>query len=50
MWGFLWFNNISSYLETVAVAFLYAITGALIVLAISSIMIMKFTQGTPCKL
>lgn len=43
MWGFLWFKNISHDLETVAIASLYAITGALIVLAISSIMIMKFS-------
>ena len=41
--GFLWFKNISHDLETVAIASLYAITGALIVLAISSIMIMKFS-------
>ncbi len=43
MWGFLWFKNISNDLETVAIASLYAISGALIVLAISSIMIMKFS-------
>lgn len=43
MWGFLWFKNISHDLETVAIASLYAITGALIVLAISSTMIMKFS-------
>ncbi|MBO5296515.1 MAG: hypothetical protein J6B03_02850 [Candidatus Homeothermus sp.] len=42
-WGFLWFKNISNDLETVAIASLYAISGALIVLAISSIMIMKFS-------
>lgn len=43
MRGFLWFKNISNDLETVAIASLYAISGALIVLAISSIMIMKFS-------
>ena len=42
MRGFLWFNNISNDLETVGVASLHAIIGALIVLAISSIMIMMF--------
>ena len=42
MRGFLWFNNISNDLETVGVASLHAIIGALIVLAISSIMIMLF--------
>lgn len=42
MFGFLWFNNQSSDLETVAVASLYAAAGALFVSVISSIMIMKF--------
>lgn len=49
MFGFKWFNNSSCDLETVAVASLYAVAGALFVLVISSIMIMKFTPGTPCK-
>lgn len=42
MFGFLWFNNKSDDLETVAVASLYAVTGASVVLVFSSIMIMKF--------
>lgn len=37
MFGFLWFNNISSDLETVAVASLYAVVGSFLVLVISSI-------------
>ena len=41
MCGFLWFNNKSSDLETMAVASLYAVTGALFVLVISSIIIVK---------
>lgn len=43
MFGFKWFNNISCDITTVAVASLYAIAGAWLVLVISSIMIMKFT-------
>lgn len=39
--GFLWFNNKSSDLETIAVASLCAFGGAVIVFAISAIMIMK---------
>ncbi len=39
--GFLWFNNKSSNLETIAVASLCAVIGAVIVFAISAIMIMK---------
>lgn len=42
MFGFLWFNNRSSDLETMAVASLYAVTGALFILVISSIIIAKF--------
>ena len=42
MFGILWFHNRSSDLETMAVASLYAGVGALLVVVISSIMIMKF--------
>lgn len=49
MWGFLWFKNISNDFETVAIASLYAISGALIVLVISSIMIMKFCSKIPAS-
>lgn len=40
--GFLWFNNKSSDLETIAVASLCAVIGAVIVFTVSAIMIMKF--------
>ncbi|WP_290046381.1 hypothetical protein, partial [uncultured Muribaculum sp.] len=40
--GFLWFNNKSCDFETMAVASLGAFGGAVIVFAISAIMIMKF--------
>ncbi len=43
MFGFLWFNNKSNDFETMAVASLYAVTGALFVLVISSIIIVKFS-------
>lgn len=42
MFGFLWFNNKSGDLETMAVTSLYAVTGALFALVISSIIIAKF--------
>lgn len=41
MFGFLWFNNKSCDLETMAVASLYAATGALFVLVIASIIRVK---------
>lgn len=41
MFGFLWFNNKSGDIETMAVASLYAAMGALFVVVISSIIIMK---------
>ena len=42
MFGFLWFNNKSADLETMAVASMCAATDAMLVLVMSSIMIMKF--------
>ena len=42
IFGFLWFNNKSSDLETMAVASLCAVIGALIVFTLSALMIMKF--------
>ena len=44
--GFLWFNNKSSDLETIAVACLCAVIGAVIVFTVSAIMIMKFIPKT----
>ena len=49
MFGFLWFNNRTSDLETMAVASLYAVTGVLFVLVISSIIITKFIHKNTCK-
>lgn len=49
MFGFLWFNNKSDDLESMAVASLYAVTGVLFVLAISSIIIANFIPKKPCK-
>lgn len=49
MFGFLWFNNKSDDLETMAVASLFAAIGALFVLVISSIIITKFIPKNPCK-
>lgn len=49
MFGFLWFNNKSGNLETMAVASLYAIVGALFVFVLSLIMIMMFNPKTSCK-
>ena len=45
--GFLWFHNKSSDLETMAVASLGALGGAVIVFTLSAIMIMKFNSKTP---
>lgn len=45
--GFLWFHNKSSDLETMAVASLGALGGAVIVFMLSAIMIMKFNSKTP---
>ena len=45
--GFLWFHNKSSDLETMAVASLGALGGAVIVFTISAITIMKFNPKTP---
>ncbi len=45
--GFLWFHNKSSDLETMAVASLDALGGAVIVFTLSAIMIMKFNSKTP---
>lgn len=45
--GFLWFNNKSRDLETIAVASLCAFVGTMIVFATSTIMIMKFNPKTP---
>lgn len=42
MSGFLWFHNKSADFETMAVAYMCAVAGALLVLAVSSIMIIKF--------
>ncbi|WP_279161550.1 hypothetical protein [Muribaculum intestinale] len=44
--GFLWFHNKSGDLETMAVASLCAVIGALIVFTVSTIMIMKFIPKT----
>ena len=48
--GFLWFNNKSSNLETIAVASLCAVIGAVIVFTVSAIMIMKYNPKTPQQL
>ena len=45
--GFLWFHNKSCDFETMAVASLAAVGGAVIVFTISAIMIMKFNPKTP---
>lgn len=45
--GFLWFHNKSNDLETMAVASLGALVGAVIVFTISAIMIMKFNPKIP---
>lgn len=47
--GFLWFHNKSCDFETMAVASLAAVGGAVIVFTISAIMIMKFNPKTPQK-
>lgn len=49
LFGFLWFHNRSNDLETTAIASLYAIIGALFVLAISSIIIERSNPKTPYK-
>lgn len=49
LFGFLWFNYKSDDLETMAVATLYAIVGALFVLVISSIMIIMFSHKIPAN-
>lgn len=45
--GFLWFHNKSCDLETMAVASMSALIGAVIVFSISTFMIMKFNPKTP---
>lgn len=45
--GFLWLHNKFSDLETMAVASLDALGGAVIVFTLSAIMIMKFNSKTP---
>ena len=48
--GFLWFRNKSGDLETMAVASLCAVIGAVIVFTVSAIMIMKYNPKTPQQL